>query len=49
MTLVPTVEAEAFASATFSLFWRQLRAAEIHGRTWWLWCEGWLDEPWTQN
>ena len=33
MTLVPTVEAEAFASVIFSLFWYQLRVAEIHGRT----------------
>ena len=49
MTLVPTVEAEAFASAMFLLFWCQLRVAEIYSRTWWLWCEDWLDEPWTQN
>ena len=34
MTLVPTVEVEAFASAMFLLFWCQLRVAEIHGTTW---------------
>ena len=49
MTLVPIVEVEAFTSVMFSLFWCQLRVAEIYGRTWWLWCEDWLDEPWTQN
>ena len=34
MTLVSTVEVEAFTSVMFLLFWCQLRVAEIYGRTW---------------